>query len=134
MLGDGVGGHSLETVIVEDEALGYLQRMLRSFDVNEDTLAFESIKEAGIGGNFMASEHTVRHMRDGIWRGKGIFVNDDFDAWRVAGAKNTAERAHARLQNILARHMPLEPVLPAGVVDALRALTREATDELRGKS
>ncbi len=130
VVGNGVG-HSLEKVIVQDEALSYLKRMLRSFDVNSETLAFDVIKEAGIGGNFTATEHTVRHMRDELWQSKGIFKNYDYALWSQAGAQSVTDRAHARLREILEKSLPLEPVLPAKIVQALRELTKAAREEVR---
>jgi trimethylamine--corrinoid protein Co-methyltransferase len=99
-------------------------RILRSFDVNEETLAFESIKEVGIGGGFYALDHTVRHMRNEICRNKGIFCGSDYARWSQAGARNAADRAHSRLQDILKSSMPLQPVLPESVLDGMRRITK----------
>ena len=129
-VGNGVG-HSLEKVIVQDEALSYLKRMLRSFDATEETLGFSAIKEAGIGGNFLACDHTVRHMRNELWRGKGIFKNYDYTQWSKEGAESITDRAYARLEEILNESMPLEPNLPEDNVAAIRELTRSALEELR---
>jgi trimethylamine--corrinoid protein Co-methyltransferase len=126
VMGDGVGGHSLEKAIVQDEALSYLKRMLASFDVNDETLAFDAIRQAGIGGNFIAAEHTVAHMREEIWRGNGIFVNADYDAWATAGAESVTDRAARRLREILDRSLPLPPALPDDKVRALREITAAA--------
>lgn len=133
VIGNGVG-HSLEKVIIQDEGLSYLKRILHSFDVNEDTLGFDAIKEAGIGGNFAAQEHTVRHMRDEIWRSGGMFRNYDFAQWSAAGATSITDRAHARLEEILRDSLPLQPVLPARTVTDIRQLTREAIAELSSAS
>jgi trimethylamine--corrinoid protein Co-methyltransferase len=128
VVGNGVG-HSLEKVIVQNEALSYLMRILQSFDVNEEALAFETIKEAGIGGAFFALEHTVRHMRSEVWRNKGMFCNFDYAQWSKSGAESVTDRAHVRLLEILETALPLEPVLPDNVVSGLRLLTKEAIDE-----
>ena len=129
-VGNGVG-HSLEKVIVQDEALSYLKRILRSFDVTDETLGLDVIREAGVAGNFTATEHTVRHLRDEIWQGNGIFKNYDYAQWSQAGAETTTDRAHARLQEILNESMPLEPVLPAKTVQALREISKAAREEIR---
>lgn len=129
-VGNGVG-HSLEKVIVQDEALSYLKRMLSSFDVNEETLAFDMMKEAGIGGNFFAQEHTVRHMRDEIWSGKGIFQNRDYAKWSAEGARSITDRAHDRLEEILHDSLPLAPVLSDSDAASLRYITKEAMAEQR---
>ena len=108
--GAGVG-LSLEHAIIQDEALGYLERMLRSFEVNEDTLALDVIKKVGIGGNFFAEEHTVRHMRSELWQDRGIFKACDYETWAKNGAKSVLDRAHEKLETILKNALPLEPVV-----------------------
>lgn len=130
VVGNGVG-HSLEKVIVQDEALDYMKRMIKSFDVNEETLAYDVIKKVGIGGNFSSEEHTVKHMRDEVWRSKGMFMNYDYEKWSKEGAQSIAERAHVRLNEILNKYLPLEPVLPANTIDSLKYLTRKAMEERR---
>ena len=127
VVGNGVG-HSLEKVIVQDESLGYLKRILSSFDVTDQTLGFDAIKEAGIGGNFIASEHTVKHMRNEVWRSNNIFKNYDYAKWSQTGAENITDRAHARFREIIKKAMPLEPVFPEDIVRSLRQLTKEAKE------
>jgi len=55
---------SYEKLVMDDEILGMCQRVLRGIEVNDDTLATELMIEKGPGGNFLAEEHTVRHMRE----------------------------------------------------------------------
>lgn len=54
---------SYEKLAVDDEILGMCQRVLRGIEVNDDTLAVELMMEKGPGKDFLAEEHTVRHMR-----------------------------------------------------------------------
>jgi trimethylamine--corrinoid protein Co-methyltransferase len=55
---------SYEKLVMDNEILGMCQRVLRGIEVNDDTLATELMIEKGPGDNFMAEEHTVRHMRE----------------------------------------------------------------------
>jgi len=55
---------SYEKLVMDDEILGMCQRVLRGIEVNDDTLATDLMIEKGPGGNFLAEEHTVRHMRE----------------------------------------------------------------------
>ena len=116
-------GLSLEHAIIQDEALDYLKRMVRSFDVNEETLAFDVIRDVGIGGTFLAEEHTVAHMRREFWQDKGIFTAEDYDTWAAAGAKTVLERAHERLASILEESLPLAPVIESDKAAELERIT-----------
>jgi trimethylamine--corrinoid protein Co-methyltransferase len=129
VVGAGVG-HSLEMMIIQDEALSYLKRMLTSFEVTHDTLALDIIREAGIGGNFLAQPHTAQHMRHELWRSQGIFPRLDYQAWADAGAKSTLDRAAARLDEILRTHPP-EPVLQPQKAEQLKEIRDEAVAKAR---
>ena len=130
VVGSGVA-HSLEQVIIQDEALGYLERMIGSFEVNADTLAYEVIKDVGIGGNFFAEVHTAKHLRSQLWQDKGIFKAMDYDKWREGGAESTLDRAHRKLTEILERDLPLEPVISSKQVKELERIAKKYIDELK---
>ncbi len=55
---------SYEKLVMDNEILGMCQRVLLGIEVNDDTLATDLIIEKGPGKDFLAEEHTVRHMRD----------------------------------------------------------------------
>lgn len=127
VVGSGVG-HSLELVIIQDEALSYLKRLLSAFEVNEETLALEAIKEIGIGGNFLAHPSTVKHMRSELWRSGDIFPRIDFENWVSSGALSTIDRAGMKLQQIL-KENPLIPVLDPKKALALAGIRQSAEME-----
>jgi len=54
---------SYEKLVVDNEILGMARRVLRGIEVNDDTLATELLIEKGPGKDFLAEEHTVKHMR-----------------------------------------------------------------------
>jgi trimethylamine---corrinoid protein Co-methyltransferase len=130
VVGNGVG-HSLELVVIQDEALSYLKRLLASFEVTDETLALDIIREAGIGGAFLDHPHTARHVRSEFWRNGGIFTREDYQTWANQGAASTLDRAAARLDEILRRGSS-EPVLDPAAAAALREIracaVREATE------
>jgi len=130
VVGAGVG-HSLEMVILQDEALSYLQRMLASFEVNSDTLALDAIREAGIGGNFLAQPHTAKHMRRELWQSGGIFPRLDYTAWAEGGSKTALERARERLDQVL-RDYPPEPALDLETAQHLLEIRERAEVEAAG--
>ncbi|MBN2294622.1 MAG: trimethylamine methyltransferase family protein [Pirellulales bacterium] len=54
---------SYEKLVLDNEILGMCQRVLRGIEVNDETLALDLLIEKGPGKDFLAEEHTVRHMR-----------------------------------------------------------------------
>ncbi len=55
---------SYEKFVIDDEMLGMAKSYAQGFPINEDTLAVETIMKVGGGGNFIADEHTFKHMKD----------------------------------------------------------------------
>ncbi len=122
VVGSGVG-HNLEQVVIQDEALGYLERILRSFDVTDETLAFDVVKNVGIGGSFLGEVHTAAHLRSEFWQDAGVFSPADYDDWTKSGASSTLDRAHQRLQQILDSSLPLQPVIEPKMASELERLS-----------
>ena len=54
---------SYEKLAIDNEILGMCQRVLRGIEINDETLATELMIAKGPGEDFMAEEHTLRHMR-----------------------------------------------------------------------
>ena len=49
--------------IVDLEIIGMVKRYVSGVKVNADTLAVDIVKEVGIAGQFLTSEHTMQHCR-----------------------------------------------------------------------
>lgn len=96
---------SLEQVVIQDELIGMLRRMLRGVSTDDEALALDVIAEAGLSGNFLGHKHTRRHVRQVQWRPK-LFCRLGPEKWAEAGSQSLLDRAHARLQTILREHAP----------------------------
>jgi trimethylamine--corrinoid protein Co-methyltransferase len=55
---------SYEKLVMDNEILGMCQRVLRGIEVNDETLAVDLIVEKGPASDYLAENHTVKHMRD----------------------------------------------------------------------
>jgi trimethylamine--corrinoid protein Co-methyltransferase len=55
---------SYEQLVINDAITGYIRRMLQGFEVNQETLAFDVIREVGPDGNLLAHPHTATHFRE----------------------------------------------------------------------
>lgn len=55
-----VGSHEL---ILDNEILGFLNRVKRGFEVNAETLTKDLIGRVGPGGQFLQEMHTHRHLK-----------------------------------------------------------------------
>ena len=99
---------SLDTLMVQHEIMGYVERMLRGFEVNDETLALDAIAEVGPGGTFMDHEHTARHFREEIWFPR-LLDRQFYDPWVASGRLSMAERGRAEKERLLREHT-VEPL------------------------
>lgn len=120
------GCQSLEQLIIDNECAGYMKRVLRGFEVNDETLAFDLIKEVGIGGTFIDRDHTVLHMRKEHYF-PDLFNRDPYSIWKKKGALSLEEKARIRLKEILAKHYPPEPVVDRHTENELESILQKAS-------
>lgn len=123
-------GASLEQLIVDDEMAAYVKRVLRGFAVNGETLALDVIRAVGIGGNFLAEDHTAAHLRRELWMPDDGFDRRAWEEWWEDGAKDMADRAREKKERILSHHRP-EP-LDAGLGREIDKIVESAKKELAG--
>jgi trimethylamine--corrinoid protein Co-methyltransferase len=116
------GVASLAQIVIDYELCKSLEHMLRGFLVDEEHIGLGIIKEIGIGGNFLAEEHTVRHMRE------TIFLPELLDR-RMPGdwkqdRRGMLEHAKAKVRRILDQDDQKEHLSPEQVVEIERIAIR----------
>jgi trimethylamine--corrinoid protein Co-methyltransferase len=79
-------------LVIDREIIDALNRFVRGFEIDEATLALETIREVGHGGVFTGTEHTAAHWKRELWMPK-IFAREMFSAWREKGAKTEVDLA-----------------------------------------
>lgn len=110
--------HSAVLMTMDDELIDESRGTMRGVPVDDDSLGLDAIREAGIGGNFLGSRHTLAHFRE-IWTPTLASWESRLD-WEAAGSKTFGERARERTLELLRTHEP-EP-LPAETLEAMRAV------------
>jgi len=91
---------SLIDVLLDTEACDRAFAYLRSFEVNDETLALKVIDEAGPGGHFLAHKHTLKHFRKELCTQK---LQDSF-IFNESPGEDYYQRAKQRVKIILAEH------------------------------
>jgi len=61
---------SLAQLVIHDEIAGYARRIQRGSAVTPGTLAYDLIREVGIGGSYLETEHTLENFREHLWEPK----------------------------------------------------------------
>jgi len=93
-----------EKFVIDNEILGMVMRAVDGIKVNDDTLAFDLIKEVGPGGNFVTAKHTRRFMRSEHYQ---PFLSDrnSREEWEAKGEQATWEKAGEIAQRLIAEHV-----------------------------
>jgi len=92
-----------EKYVIDNEILGMVMRAVDGIKVNDDTLAFDLIKEVGPGGNFVTTKHTRSFMRSEHYQ-PTLSDRDSREEWEAKGRKTSLERATASVKKLIASH------------------------------
>ncbi len=113
---------SFAQLVICNEIVDWVKSFSRAYEVNDETLALDVIAELGPDGDFLGTDHTLRHFRERWY--PSVFERMNFETWQKRGSKTCAERAAETVSRILDGHRP-EP-LPAQVRTRLRGITGNA--------
>jgi len=112
-----------EQIVVDDEIVSAIARLIRGERADDDTLALDVIEKVGPGKNFLAQRHTMAHLKTETFM-PSLIDRRAFDSWAADGSKSLADRARDKTKWILANHTvpPLAPDVQRG----LRAVIQRA--------
>ena len=112
---------SHESIVLADEVHGFVRRILQGIQVDTETIALDVIDEAGPGGAFLTTEHTMKHFTGEFWFPR-LFDRERYPKWKESGSRTLLERLNEEANRILEEHTP-EPITDA---------TRTEIDDILG--
>lgn len=107
---------SLPQLAICDEIVSWIEAFVQGIEISDETLALDLIAEYRDQGPYLQSEHTRDNYRRHWY--PDLFERADYETWVARGGESLAERATARVDELLAEHRP-EP-LPADLEQRLR--------------
>jgi trimethylamine--corrinoid protein Co-methyltransferase len=117
---------SLEMLLICDEIVHMIERILAGMSVSDETLALDLIKSVGTHGNYLAEDHTAAFFRQELFF-PNLFRRQSIDQWLEGGAAPIVDRAHERVEGILAKGEAI--TLPPGADEAMERVLRQAIRE-----
>ena len=90
---------SFEKFIIDDELVGMIRARNLPVEVDDDTLALDSIDVVGPGGNYLQEPHTLEHCRD--YEHPTFFNRRRHDVWVSRGGSDLATAARRHLQCVV---------------------------------
>ncbi len=102
----GLIGQSFEGMVIDNDMLGNVQRLLRGIEVTEETLSYEVIKEAVFGsGHFLNQPQTLELMQT-EYLYPGVSDRRTPGEWEAGEKEAIYELAHKQVKCVLASHYP----------------------------
>ena len=93
---------SPQQLVMDSEIFSWNASIAAGIQVDEEAIALETIKQVGIGGNYLGQRHTRRHMKQ-VWRPR-LLDRSMWDAWVASGREGAYEKATALAEQLLAEH------------------------------
>ncbi|MEL7014232.1 MAG: trimethylamine methyltransferase family protein [Pseudomonadota bacterium] len=100
-------GASLESFVLDNDLIGSVMRATRGFEVTEDTLSLETIREVCVGGagHFLGHDQTINRMEADYFY-PAMADRRTPQEWAAAPDKDVLERARHRTEELLAAPPP----------------------------
>jgi len=113
---------SCEMMVVCDEIIGFVRRLMGGIEITPETLALDVIDQVGPGGTYLTTLHTLKHFRE-VWYPR-VLDRRNYHAWMQAGQPIAIKTARDLARDAIANHRP-HP-LPPAMLDTLKAIITEA--------
>ena len=120
---------SLEMLVMTDEIIGMVKRVLKGIRTNDETIARDVIHAVGPGGHYLGEEHTVKRFRNEHWV-PVLMDRKNYAQWTDEGKKSMGIRVREKALQILKEHTPAP--IPENVLKKIRAI-REISRKEREK-
>jgi trimethylamine--corrinoid protein Co-methyltransferase len=116
--------------VIDDDIAQTIGRMLESFDVTDDMIGLDVIKQVGVGGTFLNTKQTRTLWRSEDYMPK-VFDKTSYQEWVAGGKKTILDKAKERTEEILATHKP-DPLTDKQEKD-VESILKEATKYYKEK-
>ena len=91
---------SYEKYVIDNEIIGMIMRAVEGIRVDEETLAYDLIRQTGPGGNFVTAKHTRQFMRKEHYQ-PGLSDRNSRVKWQEIGGLTTWEKAAEKVKELL---------------------------------
>ena len=122
---------SFEKLVLDAEILQMMAEVLQPIEINDETIALDAIREAGVGGHFFGTAHTLARYQDAFYA-PIVFDWRNYESWEEAGSPTAADHANRVWKQILEGYEP--PPMDPGVKLELDAFMARRKAEIHGSS
>ncbi len=105
-------GISFEQLVLDNEWMEYCNYILGGVEVTEETIAADLVETLGIGGSYVAEEHTGANFRANTYNSK-LLNRQGWEGWLKLGAKDALARTAEFVATATAGYREMPPVCTA---------------------
>ena len=102
---EGGNCSSLAMLVMCDEIIGYVKRLVRGVQVDDITLALDAIKRVGPMGEFVTDPHTYENFKKELWFPK-LMDRHPCQRWLADGSLTMGDKAMIRVRELIENHEP----------------------------
>ena len=117
---------SFEKLVLDVDLLQMVSQFLDPIVVDDETLALDSIVEAGVGGHFFGTAHTQARYKDAFY---APMISDwrNFENWQENGSPQSWQKANQIWKQVLEVYE--EPAIDAVMLEELDAFIAKRIEE-----
>ncbi|GLS17758.1 methyltransferase [Labrys miyagiensis] len=117
---------SFEKMVIDADLLDMITNFLMPFQVNDDELALDAIREVGPGGHFFGCAHTQARYRTAFF---APMISDwrNYETWQEAGSPTAYDRANRLYKDRLEAYQ--EPPMDPAIREELAAFVAKRKEE-----
>ena len=112
-------GQSFEGMVIDNDMLGNVQRLLRGIEVTDETLSYEVIRDTVLGtGHYLGQPQTLELMRTEFLY-PDVADRRTSEEWEETGKEDIYQLANRKVKKVLSSHYPeyINPVADARIRD-----------------
>jgi len=96
--------------IIDDDIANTIGRIVEGFDITDDLIGLDTIRQVGSTGTFLSAKQTRKYWKSEDYMPK-IFDKTSYQEWINSGKKTVIEKAKEKYEEIVSTHKPL-PLTP----------------------
>ncbi|MFP4082507.1 MAG: trimethylamine methyltransferase family protein [Candidatus Aminicenantes bacterium] len=123
---------SLFQLVMADEIIGMVRRIMRGMEVSDEALALDEIDSVGPSGEFLTSEHTLKNFKKETWF-PTLINRMRYSEWKsMAGGSSMGGRIKEKTRRLL--EQTEAPLLPDKKQKQMDTIIRKAEDREKKKA
>jgi trimethylamine--corrinoid protein Co-methyltransferase len=99
---------SAEKLVIDAEAIAMTQHLAKGINIPTGSLATSTFTQTGLAGEFLKLDETRKLFKEEQYLPSRVIDRNSIRAWEQSGKKDTFERAHQRVEDLIDQYQQPE--------------------------